>query len=217
VAGVLKPEARFGEAVYAARGLALSGLHAPESAAAPRRTRKVDVEGTDLLIDTSDPAPLVAGRRENVPFALEGLEFGWSPEAARIAQSLLAAEEGRTDRTGKPTALADVVTDREPGFAWSLPSQEGRRWTCVTPSGSRDTGLLTFSTAAAFAHEALFRTQHAGKMRHAASELHDPELGWFSGRYDDSGEPNRAVTCFTNALVLESLCYKKLGRLLQLN
>jgi hypothetical protein len=214
VDGSLKPEARLGEAGYAARALALAGLHAPETAVAPRRTRKARVEGVNLLIDPGDPAPEVAARRENVAFVLEGLEFGWNPPAARTAAALLAAQEARVQRTGKPTALADVALDVEPGFVWSLPSLDGRTWTCLTPVGTRRPDLLIFSTAAAFAQEALFRTPHTGRVRDMAAELHDPELGWYSGRYDQSGKPNRTVTCFTNALVLESLCYKEYGRLL---
>ncbi|MCH9739573.1 MAG: DUF3131 domain-containing protein, partial [Epsilonproteobacteria bacterium] len=42
------------------------------------------------------------------------------------------------------------------------------------------------------------------------------ERGWQTGIYEKDGKVNKSVTCNTNAIVLESLLYKKEGPLLKM-
>ena len=47
------------------------------------------------------------------------------------------------------------------------------------------------------------------------SQLNDPEQGWYSGRYEKTGKPNKAITANTNGIILETLAYKQTGILLK--
>jgi hypothetical protein len=49
-----------------------------------------------------------------------------------------------------------------------------------------------------------------------AATLTDPERGWYSGVYEVSGEPNKALTANTNGIILETLAYKQSGKLMKL-
>ncbi len=46
------------------------------------------------------------------------------------------------------------------------------------------------------------------------SPLFSETKGWYSGRYEVDGRPNRAITANTNGIVLESLAYIENGPLL---
>ena len=57
-------------------------------------------------------------------------------------------------------------------------------------------------------------TPAGGQGALAVQALYDPQRGWFSGLYESDGRPNRAITCDTNAIILESLAYRRGGPLL---
>jgi hypothetical protein len=58
----------------------------------------------------------------------------------------------------------------------------------------------------------LYRTPYTKKLAERVKDLYDPERGWYSGLYEVSQSPNMAITCNTNAIILESICYKKFGK-----
>ena len=47
------------------------------------------------------------------------------------------------------------------------------------------------------------------------NDLYDPERGWYSGLYEATQTPNKAMTANTNAIILESLYYRRFGKLMQ--
>ncbi|MGF1807317.1 DUF3131 domain-containing protein, partial [Aliivibrio sifiae] len=47
-----------------------------------------------------------------------------------------------------------------------------------------------------------------------AQTLFSEDKGWYSGRYELTGEINKAITANTNGIVLESLAYIENGSLL---
>jgi Protein of unknown function (DUF3131) len=47
------------------------------------------------------------------------------------------------------------------------------------------------------------------------ADLNDPERGWFAGRYEATGKPNKSVNGNTNAVILESLAYIRKGSLVR--
>ena len=61
----------------------------------------------------------------------------------------------------------------------------------------------------------LYETDYTKKLIKAVSGLNDPEKGWYSGLYDKTGLPNKALTANTNGIILESLAYKKTGIMLK--
>ena len=47
------------------------------------------------------------------------------------------------------------------------------------------------------------------------ANLQESERGWYAGRYEVSGKPNKSINCNTNAVVLESLAYIRKGALVR--
>jgi hypothetical protein len=47
-------------------------------------------------------------------------------------------------------------------------------------------------------------------------KLYDPQKGWYAGLYEKTGEPNKAIACNTNAIILEALYFKRYGRLVKI-
>jgi len=58
--------------------------------------------------------------------------------------------------------------------------------------------------------DALYHTPYTTKLMGAVSKLKS-DRGWYAGLYEKSKKIDKAVTCNTNAIVLESLLYKKEG------
>jgi hypothetical protein len=67
------------------------------------------------------------------------------------------------------------------------------------------------STKAAIGWMVLYRDDYTQRLANAMQGLFDPSKGWYAGRYERDGRPNRALTANTNAIVLESLCYLQNG------
>lgn len=44
-------------------------------------------------------------------------------------------------------------------------------------------------------------------------DLHDPDAGWFEGRYETTGAYETTLTSATNAFVMETLAHRHLGPL----
>ncbi len=61
----------------------------------------------------------------------------------------------------------------------------------------------------------LFRTTYTGQLYDGLRWLADPEQGVFAGTYEQTQEPNRALTLNTNGIILEALLYSHLGQPLE--
>ena len=62
---------------------------------------------------------------------------------------------------------------------------------------------------------ALFEDEYTDMLIDAVESLYDEEKGWYSGRYEKTGKPNKAITANTNGIILEVLAYKKFGPLVK--
>jgi hypothetical protein len=67
-----------------------------------------------------------------------------------------------------------------------------------------------------FGWHALYDNAYTKQLLQTARTLYDPQKGWYSGLYEKTGAPNKAITCNTNAIILESLAYKRFGPHLRL-
>ena len=61
---------------------------------------------------------------------------------------------------------------------------------------------------------ALWKTEYTSKLIEVVSALNNPDRGWYEGRKESSGGICYLFSCDTNAIVLESLLYKRLGKCL---
>jgi len=105
--------------------------------------------------------------------------------------------------------------DEAPYFVYNTVFTDGKTWNTITESGEDASDFKSLSTKAAFGWHALYETDYTKKLMAVASTLHDVNKGWYSGRYEKSGKPNKALTANTNGIILESLAYKALGPLIK--
>lgn len=215
--GVLKSfqEGRLGYEQYAASGYALFGIDAREALDYRPQLGFVDVYGVKLPIDRRDPKQY--GARNFVvsePYLLSGLEFGLDSASEELAWRVYSAQQRRFEKTGVPTAVSEDHLDRAPYFAYNAVYSDGKAWNTITEAGEEVPALRTLSVKAAFGWYALYRSGYAAKLIDAVAGLRDAEHGWYAGRYEADGAPNRVLTANTNAVVLESLAYVAGGRLL---
>jgi hypothetical protein len=211
-------EGRLGYEQYAAKALLAWGLSAP--AALDYRTHLAfrEVGGAPVPHDTRRPRDH-GGTHAAVlsePWLLDGLERGLDAVTAPLARAVLAAQERRARATGRLTAVSEDHLDRPPGFAYSAVLNGDDEWTAFTPDGTPAPQHLGFSTKAAVGWAALFRGSYPDRLMDAAAELVAPGGGGlYAGRYDATGEVNRALSLNTNAVVLEALAYRARGPLLR--
>jgi hypothetical protein len=209
-------EGRHGYEQYAARTFALMGLDVEAALDWRNHLRLVEVQGVPVCADDRNPQEF--GAQNHVvsePYVLAGLEFGWTRSARECAWRAYRAQEARFRATGIPTAVSEDHVDRAPYFVYNSIWNAGRPWATVTEKGEDAAALRTLSVKAAFGWHALLRTDYTAELVKRVAALHDPAKGWYAGLYEEGGQPNRALTANTNAVVLESLAYTARGRLLR--
>ncbi len=220
-------EGRLGYEEYAAHGFQAWGFDtAQASELAPYST--VRVQGVDLLHDSRDPresgsfAPLVT-----LPFVLLGMEFNWdrvegggrldsrhsAPELARLAEGIYKAQERRYEEERIHTARTDHPVSQPPFFVYDSLFAAGYPWNTMGESGESLPQLALVSTRAAFGLWSLWKTSYTDHLLEVVCALHDPSRGWYEGRYERTGAYDESISCSTNAVILEVLLYKKVGKL----
>jgi len=206
-------EGRLGYEEYAAKGFSNLGLDVTEAMLYNDYLRFEEVLATEVPRDIRPPAGDHPNLVLSEPYVLDGLEFGWDRWSAELAYRVYSAQEARFNATGMLTAVTEDHIDRDPYFVYNTVTTDDTLWAAVTPTGGNADDFRALSTKAAFGWHALYRTPYTEKLVSAVSDLYDPEKGWYAGRYEKTGEPNKAVTCNTNAVVLESLAFIQTGPL----
>jgi hypothetical protein len=209
----LRQEGRFGYEQHAAKALVAWGIPAARALDWRAHVAFTRVGGQDLPHDArrprdhgGAPSALVAE-----PFLLDALEHGLDAVNLPVARALLAAQARRHAAIGRLTAPSEDALDRPPWFSYSALVNGEDTWTAVGPDGAPAPGALTFSTKAAVAWGVLFEGEYPARLLAAAAELVAPGGGLYAGRYDASGEVNRALSLNTSAVVLEALAYRVRG------
>lgn len=208
----LVQEGRVGYEQYAARAFPWLGLDTSAAAEWRAHLQQVDVQGVTVCADDRQGAPVFV---TSEPSLLEGLEFGWTRMARECAWRAYRAQEARFRATRIPTAVSEDHVDREPYFVYGTVWSGGKPWATVTDTGADASALRSLSVKAAFGWHALLRTEYTEGLMREVAALHDPQRGWYAGRYEEGGQANKALAANTNAVVLESLAYIARGRLLQ--
>ncbi len=206
-------EGRLGYEQYAAKALLPWGVRVGTALDYRAHATTVLVSGHSLTCDARLPRD--HGGTHNAvlsePWILEGLEHGLDAVTGRLAREVLRAQERRFASTGKLTAVSEDALDRPPWFAYSAVLNGSESWTAFAPDGTPARADLTFSTKAAVAWAALFEGSYPDRLLATAEELVAPGAGLYAGRYDATGDVNRALSLNTNAVVLEALAYRVHG------
>ncbi|SCX84257.1 DUF3131 domain-containing protein [Desulfoluna spongiiphila] len=211
-------EGRVGYEQYAAKSLALMGLDVSRALSYTEFLSFVDVFGIQVPHDSRDPEIYHAHNYVvSEPFILDALEYGWDETSREFAYRVFKAQERRYLETGTLTAVSEDNIDTAPWFVYNTVFTDGEIWNCITEDGKDASAFKSLSTKAAFGWHCIYDTDYTRLLMAAVEGLNNPEKGWFSGLYEKQGVPNRAITCNTNAIVLESLCRKHAGQLVAIH
>jgi hypothetical protein len=207
-------EGRLGYEQYAAKALALLGLDTSRARTYARHLAELPVLGIPVPHDARDRARFGAvDALVTEPWALDALEFGLDAAAVPLARRVFEVQKRRWQRTGLVTALSEDHVDRPPWFVYDAIVADGAPWRTVDPAGKEVSGLRGVSTKAAFALAALHPDDpYAAVLRSTVNGARDPDRGWFAGVYERGGA-NRALTANTNAVILETILFRRRGPL----
>jgi len=210
-------EGRIGYEEYAAKALALMGLDVSEALKYHDFLRFVPIYGIDVPTDSRNAAQYHAHNYVvSEPYILDGLEFGWDETSREFAFRVYRAQAERFRRTGVLTAVSEDNIDQAPYFVYNTVFTDGQPWKAITDQGADASAYKSISTKAVFGWDVLYKTPYTAQLLHRVANLYDPERGWYSGLYEATQTPNKVMTANTNAIILESLCYRRFGTLLQL-
>jgi hypothetical protein len=204
--GAVRQEGRLGYEQYAATGLALWGLDMHQALRFDSAER-FELLGVPLLRDTRNLASL-----NSEPFFLARMELGQlSPVFSQLEQALFQVQEKQAATKGTLIAVSEDSIDRQPWFLYNSVCFERRPWACVNPAGVAYPELACVSTKTAVAWWAMYDAPYAASVFDAVKTAFDPQRGYWAGVFN-SGGPNRSLNINTNAVILESLLYRRLGR-----
>ncbi|MBD0262925.1 MAG: DUF3131 domain-containing protein [Tolypothrix sp. Co-bin9] len=210
---LLVQEGRLGYEEYAARGYELWGYKAPK-AIDFQPFKFVEINGVQIPVDTRDFKSTNANNYVvSESYILDGIEFGLQGELADYAARVLDVQKRRYDSTGQLTAVTEDNIDKEPYFLYNTIYANGEKWATITDNNQPYPQLRSISTKAAFGWRYLFPDNaYAEKLFDAVKDLKSPDdSGYYAGIYEETKQPNKALTGNTNGLILEILYYKARG------
>jgi len=209
-------EGRLGYEEYAAKSMQLMGYDVAEALDYQSWLKFVKIYDINVATDSRRPEEFTAHNYVvSEPYILDGLEFGWDQVSQQFSNRVYAVQEARYKNTGILTAVSEDNIDVAPYFVYNTVFTGGKAWNTITESGDDASEFKSLSTKAAFGWHALYETEYTAKLIETASKLYDADKGWYSGLYEKTGLPNKALTANTNGIILESLAYKALGPLLK--
>ena len=209
----LVQEGRLGYEQYAARGYELWGLKASKAIALDQ-LQFVEINGVKIPVDKRDFNSSQANNYVvSESYILDGIEFGLEGSLQDYAASVLEVQKRRFETTGQLTAVSEDNIDQEPYFLYNTIYANGVPWATITDENKPYSKLRSISTKAAFGWRYLYpENAYAQKVFDAVKDLRSPDGdGYYAGLYEETKQPNKALTGNTNGLILEILYYKARG------
>lgn len=211
----VQPAHLLGYEEYAARGFQLWGFDVHRSAIGDDYVTQT-VAGEAIPIAHSQSDHRQQQKRASTitnPFLLYGLEFGFDPQSRNFIDSIYRAEAKRYGETGELSASGTTLIQEPPYVIHSTVINNGKPWAAVDDGGNLVPQGRVVSTAIASAYHALFPDDDYGKtLWQATLDLYDPNLGYYEGLYEESGQPSLGLTSGTNSLILQALLYKYMAQ-----
>ena len=209
---LLLQEGRLGYEEYAAKAFSLISRDVSKALDYELHTELIDIYGVDVAADTRDPSEFGAlNYVVSEPYVLDGIEYGWDRFSRELAVRVFNVQKRRYEETGVLTAVSEDNIDQAPYFVYNTVFADGKRWNATTESGEDASEFRSVSTKAAIGFHALFENDYTDKLMDHLANNYDPQRGWYSGIYESSGEPNKAITANTNGIILEALHFIQFG------
>jgi len=200
-----KQEGRIGYEQYAAMAFLQWQIEARNALDADETVIEI-VSGVEILRDRRTPDFL-----NLEPFLISMLEFSSIPDVIpQQASALINAHIMQSQKIDSNLLYAEDSIDEAPWFLYNIISSPEGDWLCKTSRNKVAKKCQTVSTKAAFMADALFDLGYLKNILTDIESNFDIRNGYFAGFYGD-GTLNKALTSNTNALILESLAFKKRG------
>ena len=210
-------EGRIGYEEYAAKSVALSGIDVSVALQYSDFLKYVSIMDIDVPTDIRDPKQYKAHNYVvSESYILDAIEFGADEISQQFAYRVYKAQENRYRKTGVLTAVSEDNIDQPPYFVYNTVFSSGKAWNTITDTGADASQFRSVSTKAALGWHMLYETAYTAKLMKHLEGNYDEEKGWYSGIYEATNTPNRAITANTNAIILESFHYKVFGPLLSI-
>lgn len=200
-----KQEGRFGYEQYAALAFLYWGVELPNAFASDELAETL-VEGIPVYIDTRNPDFM-----NLEPFLMILMEYSLYPDVINTQlDAMIAAHIRRAEAISDIILFTEDSIDREPWFLYNVIADKEGHWSCKTSRNTLADYCQTLSAKAAFAANAIFDLDYLQSAQSAVEGNFSPRYGYYAGVYQD-GAVNKALTANTNALILQSVLFKKRG------
>ncbi|MEB3219196.1 MAG: DUF3131 domain-containing protein, partial [Nostocales cyanobacterium 94392] len=207
-------EGRLGYEEYAARGYELWGFKVPK-AASFEPFKIVEIYGVKIPVDTRNYQDTNANNYVvSESYILDAIEFGFlGDQMKQYAANILEVQKRRYEATGQLTAVTEDNIDVPPYFLYNTIFSNGKAWATITEKNELYPQLRSISTKAAFGWRYIFpESEYGQKLFEVAKGAMSPDGGGFyAGLYEETQQPNKALTGNTNGLIMEILYYKARG------
>jgi Protein of unknown function (DUF3131) len=208
-------EGRLGYEQYSAKSFSLIGMDVTVAMNYTNFLQYVPIYGIEIPTDARRPEEYHAlNYVVSEPYILDGVEYGWDTTSREYSYRVYEAQAQRYARSHTLSAVSEDNLDRPPYFVYNTVYTNGKAWNTVTETGDDASKFKSLSTKAAFGWYALYDDPYTAQLINRAGTLNDPAKGWYAGEYEILGEANRALTANTNAIVLETLCYRQFRNML---
>ena len=221
-------EGRLGYEEYAAKGFELWGFDTAR-AAKPEPYEYSTIYGYDIPHDRRDPRELGAHNYVvSESYILDGIEFNWDrPDdvtssddvhsdafLAAHADRIFLVQKARHSATNILTARTEHQLDEAPYFVFDTIYTDGAAWNTITDAGAPVPKYSAVAAKAAAGLWALWNDPYSDLLYARAKSLVDADRGIYEGDYEDGRGPIKTFTANNNGIILETLAYRKLGKLL---
>lgn len=202
----LRQEGRLGYEQYSASGFYQWGVIIP-NALDYDKTKKIKLWDLEISVDTRNLAYLTSE-----PFFLAKMELGKvDNNFDYMFKQLYELQKKRFEKYNVLTAFTEDSLDVYPWFVYNAIHFNNKSWVCTSPSGKEYPNLKSISTKASFAFDSIFNDDYSKKLKEKVQNNFG-DFGYYTGIYEKTGDKNKSVNINTNAVILESLLYKKLGK-----
>jgi hypothetical protein len=209
---------RLGFEEYVSKSLFKAGYDATEAMLYTDFLKFIDIYGHKIAVDSRESRDRYSHNHVlSDPYFMDGIEYGWDVNSKELAWRIFKVQKERFIRTGILTATgADFTDDTNHPFVYNSIYSDFNIWVCYDEKGKKKQHLKMISTKTAFAYYVLYDDDYTQKLFEAVKDLYDPQRGWYAGRYEKSGMPNKVISAITNGLVLEAMNYRMNGTLIKI-
>jgi len=141
------------------------------------------------------------------------LELPYYLKYKHFSSNIYLAQKQRYEITGKITTSSEEHLSQEPYFVSNDIYNNNSHWGDYDEKNRPLLDFSTYSTKVAFIYDALYgyTDSYAKVLQESVASFNSPRVGWYGGYYKDFDRVNTSVSIYTNAAVLESIFFKKVG------